>query len=157
MPLSCVLLCSPSPSPQLPVASPSPSPGPGPAQIQLALLSKYPDGYTNPATANISAIGAGTCLEDPSTRLQGSVTVQQPGAGLCGANGLVPAGAYNVTQDPAPGTSFVGWEVYNATTGQLINSFTTPNLELTVTGDVTIVAVYSVPGLPSPSPAATPR
>jgi hypothetical protein len=68
----------------------------------------------------------------------------------------MPAGTYTLTQDPAPGTSFVGWEVYNATTGDLINTFTNPTLTLPIAGDVTVVAVYSVSGLPSPSPAATP-
>ncbi|KAF6261690.1 hypothetical protein COO60DRAFT_1459047, partial [Scenedesmus sp. NREL 46B-D3] len=62
---------APSPSPVLPASSPSPSPAP--VLVRLALLSEFPGGYSGP-TANISAMGAGSCVEEPSTRLEGSVT-----------------------------------------------------------------------------------
>jgi hypothetical protein len=126
-------------------------------QIQLALLSEFPGAYGGPI-ANISANGPATCVESPSTRLAGSVNVTQPGAGLCDANnGLVPAGNYTLTQNAPDTTTFVRWEVYNANTGALISTSTSPSITLVLNGDVTIVAVYDVPGGPSPSPAATPR
>jgi hypothetical protein len=127
-------------------------------QFKLALLSQFPDSYTGD-TANISAAGTGgSCVEAPSTRLSlPSVSVQQPGAGLCSDNGLRPAGQYSLTQDTPPNTSFVRYEVYNATTGDLIQNITTPSGTFNLNGDITVVAVYSVPGLPSPSPAASPR
>jgi hypothetical protein len=145
--LPCV--CSPSPSPAAPLASPSPAPVPA----QLALLSQFPPNYGGP-TANISAVGPGSCVKSPSTMLGGSVTVQQPGAGLCEP---LPPGTYQVTQVPPPGTTFVRWDVFNATTGALISSPTNPSITLPLDGSVTVVAVYSAPGLPSPSPAPVAR
>jgi hypothetical protein len=69
----------------------------------------------------------------------------------------VPAGQYNLTQQAPAGTTFVRYDVYNATTEALITSITDPSGSFDLTGDITVVAVYSVPGLPSPSPAASPR
>jgi hypothetical protein len=127
-------------------------------QFKLALLSDFPASYTD-ATANISAAGAGgSCVEEPSTRLSlPSVSVQQPGTGLCGSNGLLPAGQYSLTQEAPAGTSFERYEVYNATSGDLITTILTPSSTFDLTGDISVVAVYSVPGLPSPSPVASPR
>jgi hypothetical protein len=86
--------------------------------------------------------------------LSGSVTVQQPGAGLCEP---LPPGTYLLTQVVPPGTTLVRWEVFNATTGAPITILTTPSITLPLDGSVTVVAVYSAPGLPSPSPAPVAR
>jgi hypothetical protein len=135
-------------------ASPSPSPTPQQqAQIPLGLLANLPGGYTG-TNPTITATGPGNCTKAPSTRLEGSVSVTNPGQGLCG---LVPAGTYTLTQNAPGGINFVRWEVYNATTGTLISTSTDPSITLQLTGGVTVVAVYSAPGQPSPSPVASPR
>jgi hypothetical protein len=68
----------------------SPSPSPAPLQQpRLALLSNYVGGALTGATANLTATGPSTCSQAPSQRINATVTVANPGPGLCGGNGTV--------------------------------------------------------------------
>ena len=144
---------SPSPSPLLP----SPSPSPSPLSVQLALLSALPAGYEGPG-ANVTAVGAnGGCAKTPAPQLSEDVTAQQPGDGVCGGDDVLAPGTYNLTQEAPPGTTFLRWDLYNATDGTFLDSLSDPVISLQLDDAVTVVAVFSSPDLPSPSPALSPR
>jgi hypothetical protein len=120
---------------------------------KLALLSEFPAEY-NGITANLTASsGNDTCSEAPSTRLLPPVTVAQPGAGRCGTDGYVEPGTYALTQVAPIGTEFVRWDVYNITSGTpVLVSSGTPTASLAGSDSFTVVAVYKLPGTPSPAP-----
>jgi hypothetical protein len=147
---------SPSPSPS-PSPGPSPSPPP-PVLPKLALISQFPANYTGD-TANLRAVSLNDiCIEEPSARLGGNVTVVSPGPGLCNGDGSVQPGAYNLTQTPPSGTVFLRWECSDVTSGTAQGTTnTTGATSLTLSGaiSVTCVAVYDF--APSPSPGVSPR
>jgi hypothetical protein len=144
-----------------PLAVPSPSPAvPSPSllpPVQLALLSAFPAGYSG-ASASVSAAStSSSCVKQPAPQLGANATLQQPGDGLCGSDGLVAPGTYTLTAEAPPGTTFLRWELYNATDGRLLTSLPDAVATLQLDSAVTVVAVFSSPGSPSPSPTLSPR
>jgi hypothetical protein len=155
-PSAWLSVCSPSPSP---APSPGPSPSPPPPVLpKLALISQFPASYTG-GTANLRAASPNdSCIEEPSARLGGNVSVVSPGPGLCNTDGSVQPGSYNLTQTPPPGTVFLRWECSDVTSGTAqgtTNTTGTTNLNLSGAISVTCVAVYDI--APSPSPGVSPR
>lgn len=144
---SCCFTCSPSPSP-------SPAP---PGLPKLALLSQFPPGYTglganlNATSSNDSCIKPNSPIVNPPT-----VTPEQPGAGLCGTDGSVQPGEYELRESPPSGTVFVRWDCYDLTNNQtLTQTGSLGTLTLPSFLSVTCVAVYAY--APSPSPGVPSR
>ncbi|WIA18464.1 hypothetical protein OEZ85_009921 [Tetradesmus obliquus] len=115
---------------------------------KLALISRYPDSYNGPP-ANLTAIGANglnaSCIQAPSQRLgQNGTTIEQPGAGLCGVNGTMPIGKYNLGQSPPPGLSFDGYICYDVvnTTYSTARGDDMDDVQLQRNDLVTCVATY---------------
>lgn len=115
---------------------------------KLALISRYPDSYNGPP-ANLTAIGANglnaSCIQAPSQRLgQNGTTIEQPGAGLCGVNGTMPIGKYNLGQSPPPGLSFDGYICYDVvnTTYSTARGDDMDDVQLQRNDVVTCVATY---------------
>ncbi|KAF6262366.1 hypothetical protein COO60DRAFT_1636040 [Scenedesmus sp. NREL 46B-D3] len=123
---------------------------------KLALISDFPAGYTGP-TANLTARStSNSCDKAPSPRLSQSVTILQPGPGLCGGNGFVDQGVYSLTQAAPSGTTFVNWRCYDITTGNAVPLAPSANVTLIGATSVTCVAIYSLAPSPSPGPSPPP-
>jgi hypothetical protein len=73
-----------------------------------------------------------------------NVTIVAPGQGLCGVDGSVPPGPYNLTQVAPPGTSFDGWVCYNVTGNSSMMIGTDPSVLLQNAQSVTCVANYKL-------------
>jgi hypothetical protein len=119
----------------------------------LALLSEFPAEYTSPVTANLSATsGNDTCTKAPSTRLQPPLTAAQSAAGQCGTSGFVEPGTYALAQQAPAGTVFVRYDLYNMSSGTPVLLPAGTPVSLAGSDSLTAVAVYRLPGSPSPAP-----
>jgi hypothetical protein len=122
------------------VLASSPSPPPLP---KLGLASNFPPDWSGPS-ANLTARGPLVdCVEAPSPIIgTNNVSIVAPGAGLCGIDGSVPSGPYNLTQVAPPGVRFDGWQCYDVEGNASVMIGTDPNVLLEGTDQVTCVANY---------------
>jgi hypothetical protein len=121
----------------------SPSPAPLP---KLALVSNFPPGWSG-KSADLTAKGnAVDCVRAPSPIIgTNNVSIVAPGAaGLCGIDGSVPSGPYNLTQLAPPGARFDGWECFDVAGNSSMSIGTDPNVLLAGADQVTCVANYVV-------------
>ncbi|WIA38755.1 hypothetical protein OEZ86_002048 [Tetradesmus obliquus] len=117
---------------------------------RLALISSFPPGY-NGQSANLRADESNdkdSCVKPLSPKLNvNNVTVLQPGPGQCaGANnsGFMVPGSYDLDEgNPPTGTTFIGWQCYNTTSGTQGPPLPLTDLSVDVTGNSSITCVAS--------------
>lgn len=119
---------------------------------KLALLSQFPAEYDG-VTANLGATsGNDSCTKAPSVRLQPPLTAAQSAAGQCGTSGYVEPGTYVLNQAAPAGTEFVRWDLYDTSSGTPVLLPANTSVSLAGSQSLTAVAVYRLPGSPSPAP-----
>jgi hypothetical protein len=120
----------------------SPSPAPLP---KLGLVSNFPPNWNGPS-ANLTAQGPQLdCVKAPSPIIgTNNVSIVAPGAGLCGIDGSMPSGGYNLTQVAPPGVQFDGWECYDVEGNSSMIIGTDPSVLLAGTDQITCVANYVI-------------
>jgi hypothetical protein len=118
---------------------------------KLAIIAQYPPGYTGPPASLLASNKNATCSRAPPPVLgKNGVTIDQPGAGLCGVNGTMPPGTYNLDQDQPSSLAFDMWvcyDIYNNGTNYTIRAKDVEAVLLERDDVVTCVAIFVAPKL----------